>query len=102
MFGITVGAVAGSDGKAVLSKTGESTAYTRVGPGFAGFYKTDLVSYGANLKLDNIIHRDSFAFVLLLGGQIGLDAGASFTAPVVAGNLAEVHTNMLGTSINLA
>lgn len=102
MLGITVGAVAGTDGKDVFSKTGEPTAYTRVGPGFAGFYKPDLVSYGANLKLDNSIHRDPFAFVLFPGGQIGLDAGTSFTAPVVAGDLAEVHANMPGTSINLA
>lgn len=99
---VRIGAVAGTDGKDVFSKTGEPTAYTRVGPGFAGFYKPDLVSYGANLKLDNSIHRDPFAFVLLPGGQIGLAAGTSFTAPVVAGDLAEVHANMPGTSINLA
>ena len=37
MLGITVGAVAGTDGKDVFSKTGEPTAYTRAGPGFAGF-----------------------------------------------------------------
>ena len=102
MLGITVGAIAGTDGKDVFSKAGEPTAYTRVGPGFAGFYKPDLVSYGANLKLDNSIHRDPFAFVLLPGGKIGLDAGTSFTAPVVAGDLAEVHANLPGTSVNLA
>ncbi len=102
MLGITVGAIAGSDGPNVFSKRGEPTAYTRVGPGFAGYYKPDLVAYGANLHYNGTILRDPFAYVLTSGGQLGLDAGTSFTAPVVAGDLAQISNVVPNNDILLA
>ena len=103
MLGITVGAIAGTDSPEMFSKTGEPTAYTRIGPGFAGFYKPDLVAYGANLKKDlSVTETDQFSYVLVPGGHIGLDAGTSFTAPVVAGDLAEITAMLPGNSIILA
>ncbi len=97
MLAVTVGAVAGIGGPNMFSKRGEPTAYTRVGPGFAGFYKPDLVAYGGNLNKDLSIPRtDPFTFVLVPGGKVGHDVGTSFTAPVVAGDLAEIYGNLSG------
>ena len=102
MLGITVGAVAGADGPDVFSPAGMPTAYTRVGPGFAGFYKPDLVAYGGNLRLDCTAARDPFSFVMGPEGQLYLDVGTSFTAPVVAGDLAEVYAAIPGEDILMA
>ena len=103
ILGITVGAVAYKEGPDMFSKRGEPTAYTRVGPGFAGFYKPDLVAYGGNLKKDlQIPKTDPFTYVIIPGGSIGADIGTSFTAPVVAGDLAEVSSGLPGEDIILA
>lgn len=103
MLGITVGAIAGVDSPDMFSKRGMPTAYTRVGPGFAGFYKPDLVAYGGNLMKDlSIAVTDPFSFVVIPGGRIGFDVGTSFTAPVVAGDLAEVSAMLPGSDILLA
>lgn len=105
MLGITVGAVAGIDIPGAYSRAGELTAYTRTGPGFAGFYKPDLVAFGANIqrvgsKLQVV--REPYAFVMGRNGKLGLDAGTSFTAPVVAGDLAEVYATLPTDDILLA
>jgi len=105
MLSITVGAVAGVDAPGAFSKANEPTAYTRVGPGFAGFYKPDLVAYAANIrKVPNGIEvvREPYAIVMIPGGDLGLDAGTSFAAPVVAGDLAEVAATLPVDDILLA
>lgn len=103
MLGITVGAIAGVDSPDMFSERWMPTAYTRVGPGFAGYYKPDLVAYGGNINKDlSIAVTDPFTFVLIPGGRIGFDVGTSFTAPVVAGDLAEVSALLPGNDILLA
>lgn len=103
MLGITVGAIAGIDNTDMFSKKMEPTAYTRVGPGFAGYYKPDLVAFGGNLNKDYTIPAtDPFTQVIIPGGKIGFDVGTSFTAPVVAGDLAEVAAELPGEDIVLA
>lgn len=103
MLGITVGAIAGVDNVNTFSKRNEPTAYTRIGPGFAGYYKPDLIAYGGNLNKDlSIMRTDPFSFVIIPDGKLGLDVGTSFTAPVVAGDLAEVAANIPGHDILLA
>lgn len=102
MLGITVGAVAGADGPDVFSSRGLPTGYTRVGPGFAGFYKPDLVAFGGNIRRDGSKARDPYSFVMGPEGKICLDVGTSFTAPVVAGDLAEVAAAVPGEDILMA
>ena len=102
MLGITVGAVAGADGPDVFSARGLPTAYTRIGPGFAGFYKPDLVAYAGNLRRDCTVARDPFSFLMGPGGKLCLDIGTSFSAPVVAGDLAEVAAAIPGEDILMA
>lgn len=105
MLSITVGAVAGIYEDGAFSKENEPTAYTRVGPGFAGFYKPDLVAYAANIKKNAgklEVVREPYAIVMIPGGDLGLDAGTSFSAPVVAGDLAEVAATLPGDDVLLA
>lgn len=90
MLGITVGAIAGVTHRNGFSDANVIAAYSRTGPGFAGFYKPDVVAYGANLCRDLSVPRDPFSIVMAPGGQIGVNIGTSFTAPVVAGDLAEL------------
>jgi len=91
MLGITVGAIAGIDHPDSHSRLNFVTPYSRIGPGFAGFRKPDLVAYGATcLKSGRVIPTDPYAFILAPNGQLSFEAGTSFTAPVVAGDLAEI------------
>ena len=90
MLGITVGAVAGKDHNNGFSKINEVTAYSRIGPGFAGFYKPDLVAYGANLCKDKTTPKDEYSIVMSGNGKLSIKRGTSFTAPIVAGDLAEL------------
>jgi hypothetical protein len=66
--------------------------YSKIGPGFAGFYKPDLVAYGATQYSDRSVPRDPFSIVLAPRGGFFDDCGTSFTAPVVAGDLAELSS----------
>jgi len=102
MLGITVGAVAGVSHVESFSAENEIAAYSRTGPGFAGFYKPDLVSYGANLKFDQTIPRDPYSILLAPGGQLTVSSGTSFTAPVVAGDIAELLQVIPSNNILLA
>jgi len=91
MLGITVGAIAGIDHPGSHSGINLVTPYSRIGPGFAGFRKPDLVAYGATcLKSGRVMPTDPYAFILAPNGQLAFEAGTSFTAPVVAGDLAEI------------
>lgn len=102
MLGITVGAIAGAELGDVFSKRGEPTAYTRIGPGFSGFYKPDLVAYAGNLTRSLKVANDPFSYMIMPGGKLGLDIGTSFSAPVVAGDLAEVAASIPQCDILLA
>lgn len=102
MLGITVGAIAGAELGDVFSKRGEPTAYTRIGPGFSGFYKPDLVAYAGNLTRSLKVANDPFSYMIMPGGKLGLDIGTSFSAPVVAGDLAEVAASIPKCDILLA
>lgn len=91
MLGITVGAIAGIDHPDSHSGVNLVTPYSRIGPGFAGFRKPDLVAYGATcLKSGRVIPTDPYAYILAPNGHLAFEAGTSFTAPVVAGDLAEI------------
>lgn len=101
MLGITVGAVVGVDHDGSLSKRNEIAPYSRRGPGFAGFYKPDLVAYGATQFANGIVPPDPFALCLSKTGFCA-PAGTSFTAPTVAGDLAQTLTAVPNNDIGLA
>ena len=89
MLGITVGAVVGITHPGSVSKENEIAPYSRRGPGAFGFYKPDLSAYGATQLKDGSVPLDPYALCLTHTGFCALP-GTSFTAPTVAGDLAQI------------
>ena len=93
MLSITVGSIVGVDHKNSLSAKGEIAPYSRCGPGFNGFSKPDLCAYAGTIAIDagnSYVPEDSFSLLISKEGKLIPDAGTSFSAPVVAGDFAEV------------
>ena len=101
MLNITVGAISGTEFSQAINRMNMVTSYSRIGPGFNGFRKPDLVAYGATLNKSTVL-PDKYATVLMKEGSIGQNAGTSFTAPKVAGDLAEILSSLPLNNILLA
>jgi len=101
MLGITVGAVVGQTHVGSVSKENEVAPYSRRGAGFAGFYKPDITAYGATQFKNGIVPPDPYSLCLSKTGYCAL-AGTSFTAPTVAGDLAQVLTAVPNEDVELA
>ena len=95
MLSIVVGSVIGADHKSSLSARNEIAPYSRRGPGFKGFSKPDLCAYAGTIVIDAgnpCVPSDSFSLLLSKDSKLIPDAGTSFSAPVVAGDFAEVFS----------
>ena len=105
MLSIVVGAVVSEDHVGSLSGKNIIAPYSRRGPGFAGFSKPDMCAYGGTISLDGTgahVPVDMTSLVLTQNGTVEPDAGTSFTAPTVAGDLAEILNNTPNNDILLA
>lgn len=105
MLSVVVGAVACMDHVGSLSGKNIIAPYSRCGPGFAGFSKPDMCAYGGTIVLDDDgahVPCDSGSLVMTKAGTIEPDAGTSFTAPSVAGDLAEIAAATIGFDVLLA
>lgn len=101
MLGIAVGAVVGQTHFGSVSKENDIAPYSRKGPGFAGFYKPDLVAYGATQFKNGVTPSDPYAMCLSHAGYCALP-GTSFTAPTVAGDLAQILPLVPNGDVGLA
>ena len=93
MLSIVVGAISGEAHPNSLSSANEIASYSRRGPGFNGFSKPDLTANGGSIAyIANSISvpEDNYSLLLDKNGKLTPDAGTSFTAPVVAGDFAEI------------
>jgi len=93
MLSIVVGAISGETHPNSLSSVNEITSYSRRGPGFNGFSKPDVTAYGGSITClagSVSVPEDRFSLLLDKNGKLTPDAGTSFTAPVVAGDFAEI------------
>ncbi|MDO5351877.1 MAG: S8 family peptidase [Succinatimonas sp.] len=105
MLSIVVGAVVSEDHDGSLSSKNIIAPYSRRGPGLAGFSKPDMCAYGGTISLDETgahVPIDMTSLVLTQNGTVEPDAGTSFTAPTVAGDLAEILNNTPNNDILLA
>jgi hypothetical protein len=90
MLNISVGSVVGKDHSGSLSKRGDVAPYSRIGPGFCGMRKPDIVAFGGTILSNDNTPIDEFALMLSTEGKLAIESGTSFTAPVVAGDLAQI------------
>ena len=94
MLNIAVGAIVGAEHKEGLSRQYDVAPYSRIGPGFRGFRKPDIVSLAGTMTKADFVPPDEFAMMIASGGQWAFEAGTSFTAPTVAGDLAEISQSV--------
>jgi len=93
MLSVVVGATSGETHPNSLSTINEVSSYSRIGSGFNGFSKPDLTAYGGCITCiagSVSVPEDKYSLLLDKNGQLTPDAGTSFTAPVVAGDFAEI------------
>ena len=93
MLSIVVGATSGETHPNSLSTINEVSSYSRIGSGFNGFSKPDLTAYGGCITCISgsvSVPEDKYSLLLDKNGKLTPDAGTSFTAPVVAGDFAEI------------
>jgi hypothetical protein len=101
MLAITVGSVVGQTHPGSVSKEKDIAPYSRRGPGFCGFYKPDIVAYGATQFKNGMTPSDPYALCLSSTGYCALP-GTSFTTPTVAGDLAEILLTVPNEDVGLA
>ncbi len=94
MLNIAVGAIVGAEHKEGLSRQYDVAPYSRIGPGFRGFRKPDIVSFAGTVTKADFVPPDEYAMMIASGGQWAFEAGTSFTAPTVAGDLAEISQSV--------
>lgn len=105
MLAIVVGAISGETHENSLSSKNQITSYSRHGSGFNGFSKPDLTAYSGSIVIKDgtvLVPEDGYSFVLSKKGQLIADAGTSFTAPIVAGDFAEILSQVPNNNILLA
>lgn len=94
MLSITVGSVVGREYKKGLSRKNEIAPYSRKGPGFKGFLKPDIVAYAGTTFIENGVQvnpKDEYSLNLSKDGKLNANVGTSFSAPIIAGDLAEIY-----------
>jgi hypothetical protein len=92
-FSIAVGSIISENHDGSLSGKNNLAPYSRIGPGFSGSIKPDISAYGADILYNSgnpTVPLDTGSAVLHKDGFMTVDAGTSFTAPVVSGDIAEI------------
>jgi len=105
MLSIAVGSIVGADHANSLSSKNEITPYSRRGPGFVGFSKPDLCAYAGTITIDSgnsCVPSDPYSLLVSKEGKLVPDAGTSFSAPVVAGDFAEILSVIPDNDVLLA
>lgn len=107
VFALTVGSLSRSDATGSVSQAKQPSPFSRLGPGFGGNPKPDLVAPGGNIYMDHetgeqIIPPPAAAYVLTPGGGIAPNCGTSHASPVVSGDLAVVHHSLPVDNLLLA
>lgn len=90
-YGLTVGAIARDEHLKSMSGKQELSPFSRIGFGFSGSSKPDLVYPGGNVYRENnkaFIAANSAAYVINNNGYLVQDFGTSYSAPLAAADLA--------------
>ncbi|MGX1832386.1 S8 family peptidase [Paenibacillus taichungensis] len=90
-YGLTVGSISRDEHPDSFSGKNELSPFSRIGYGFAGSAKPDLVYPGGNVYMKEkkgYISANSAAYVINNQGKLCQDFGTSFSAPLAAQELA--------------
>lgn len=91
-YGITVGAITREEHARSISRKNELSPFSRIGYGFSGCNKPDLVYPGGNVYRDSkdraFIAANSAAYVINNQGFLVQDFGTSYSAPLAAADIA--------------
>lgn len=101
MLSVSVGSVSRYSYSDSISREKEIAPYSRRGPGAFGSFKPDLVAYGANQLSSGTVPADAYS-LCLTHVEFNILSGTSFTAPSVAGDLAQIISIMPDCDILLA
>jgi len=105
MLSIVVGSIVGKDHVGSLSVENHIAPYSRRGPGFKGFSKPDLSAYAGTIVHTAgtvFVPDDEYSLLLTSNGTLSSDCGTSFSAPIVAGDFAELLNILPSQDILLA
>lgn len=103
LMGITVGSLVNHKSSYQITKFNDIASYSRRGPGFNGFIKPDLVAYSSEIdKSTKRVMQDKSMLLLNHKGNLSVDAGTSFSAPIVSGDLAEILSKTPDRDVQLA
>jgi hypothetical protein len=101
LHSIIVGAIVGENHKSSLSRKNEIAPYSRKGPGFRGLIKPDMSAYAATIA-SGITPQDPYSLVMTANGMLAPCVGTSYSAPIIAGDLAEIVKILPDSNILLA
>lgn len=90
-YGLTVGAITRDEHVKSISRKQELSPFSRIGYGFSGSNKPDLVYPGGNVYRDKgkaFIAANSAAYVITNTGFLVQDFGTSYSAPLAAADIA--------------
>lgn len=96
-FGLTIGAITREDHGNSISRKNEISPFSRIGYGFCGSSKPDLVYPGGNVYRQGdraYIAANSAAYVINNQGFLVQDFGTSFSAPLASADIARL-TNLV-------
>jgi hypothetical protein len=96
LYSITVGAIVGTTHEHSLAAKNNIAPYSRKGPGFKGLVKPDICAYAGTITDSGVIPADAFSLSLTHGGMLSPNAGTSLSAPIIAGDLAEISSIIPG------
>ncbi|MGZ0050117.1 S8 family peptidase [Brevibacillus gelatini] len=104
-YGLTIGAYSRDDHQESISQKNQISPFSRVGFGFAGIHKPDLVYPGGNVFIRNssrFIAADSAAYVIDNTGHMTVEYGTSFAAPIAAADIALLTQTVPENDIRIA
>jgi hypothetical protein len=102
LYAITVGAITGETHEHSLAARNDIAPYSRKGPGFRGLVKPDICAYAGTITNSGIVPADVFSLSLTHDGMLAPNAGTSLSAPIVAGDLAEISSLLPDKSLLLS
>lgn len=102
MLNISVGAIVGQDHPGSLSRKYEIAPYSRIGPGFKGMRKPDIVSFAGTVLKSGNTPPDEYSMMIGANNTLAFEAGTSFSAPAISGDLAQIEASLPDNDVILA